>query len=59
MQTDLRKVIKVFDAHVKEAVDRRIEILQQSREMDECMETISNPRSSLKASMPLKISTSK
>ena len=28
IQTDLRKVLEVFDAHVKEALDKRIAILQ-------------------------------
>ena len=32
MQIDLRKVLKVFDAHVKKAPDRRITILQETRE---------------------------
>ena len=27
MQTDLRKVLEVFDAHLKEALDKRIAIL--------------------------------
>ena len=34
MQTDLRKVLEVFDAHVKEALDKRIAILQQTRDTD-------------------------
>ena len=34
MQTDLRKVLEVFDAHVKEALDERIAILQQTRDTD-------------------------
>ena len=53
MQTDLRKVLEVFDAHVKEALDRRIAILQQTRDTDESMETISNPGSPVRASTPI------
>ena len=53
MQTDLRKVLEVFDAHVKEALDRRIAILQQTRDTDESMENISNPGSPVKASTPI------
>ena len=50
MQTDLRKVLEVFDAHVKEALDKRIAILQQTRDTDETMETISNLGSPVRAS---------
>ena len=49
MQTDLRKVLKVFYAHVKEALDKRIAILQQTRDTDETMETISNLGSPVRA----------
>ena len=45
MQRDLRKVLEVFDAYIKEALDKRIAILQQTRDTDETMETISNLRS--------------
>ena len=38
MQVDLRKALETFDAHVKEALDRRITILQQTRDTDESME---------------------
>ena len=31
MQTDFIKDLEVFDAHVKEALDKRIAILQQTR----------------------------
>jgi len=50
IQTDLRNVLEVFDAHVKEALDRRIEILQQTGDTDESMETISNPGSLVRTS---------
>ena len=53
MQTDLRKVIEVFDAHVQEAIDKRIEILQQTVYTDESMETISNTGSPLRAFTPM------
>ena len=50
MQTDLRKVLEVFDAHVNEALDKMIAILQQTRDTDETMETISNLGSPVRAS---------
>ena len=49
-QTYLRNVVEVFDAHAKEALDRRIAILQQTRGTDESMEPISNPGSPVRAS---------
>ena len=53
MHTNLRRVLRVFDAHTQEAIDRRIRTPQPATDTNESMETISNPGSPLRASTPM------
>ena len=53
MHSNLRKVIRVFDMHIQEAIDGRIGTLQPVKDGNESMETISNPGLPLRASTPV------
>ena len=45
--------MKIFGSHIQEAINKRMRIPQSEQEMNENIETISEPGSPQRASMPM------